>query len=576
MFLQYYQDELAWLREMGKELSAARPDLARHLGEPGADPDVERLLEGFAFLTGRVRQKLDDEFPELTHGMLDMLCPHYLRPIPSLAILQCKPKPTMQAPGLVLPRGSLVESIPVDGTRCRFRTVADHPASPLELIGVDFVPGHPATLKLRLRAHPRRSAAELAGKPLRVHLAGDPAVARALHVALCHYRATATARSLGGNAAARTVAVDVRPAGLAEAEAALPTPGGSFPGFRLLQEYLAFPERFAFVDVFGLDVAAGGANEFELAIAFRELPAAMPPVTTANLLLDCVPIVNLFEHDADPIRAVAGRTEYRIRPAGTDPTHYEVHGVRTVAGRVRGSAEVQEYEPFFRFGPHDRRSGRFYQLRRLDAPNGVGSDLHLRLCNQDPGGWADLETLSVDLLCTNRDLPTKLRPGEISKPGPETSAAFNFQSLGTPTAPVPPPLGDEVHWRLLAHLTLDVRRLADVDSLRTALALYDFRARVDRQAKRRLDNLLAAIERVEVQRGVELLDGVPIQGAVVRLHVDEAKAGSDGEVYLLGTVLGEFFAQHVTINSFARLQVHCTGHREVFTWPARVGRKIAL
>ena len=141
---------------------------------------------------------------------------------------------------------------------------------------------------------------------------------------------------------------------------------------------------------------------------------------------------------------------------------------------------------------------------------------------------------------------------------------------------MPPPLGDEVHWRLLAHLTLDVRRLADVDSLRTALALYDFRARVDRQAKRRLDNLLAAIERVEVQRGVELLDGVPIQGAVVRLHVDEAKAGSDGEVYLLGTVLGEFFAQHVTINSFARLQVHCTGHREVFTWPARVGRKIAL
>jgi type VI protein secretion system component VasA len=64
MFAKYYQDELAWLREMGTELAAARPEMARFLAEPGADPDVERLLEGFAFLTGRIRQKLDDEFPE--------------------------------------------------------------------------------------------------------------------------------------------------------------------------------------------------------------------------------------------------------------------------------------------------------------------------------------------------------------------------------------------------------------------------------------------------------------------------------------------------------------------------------
>ena len=129
MFAKYYQDELAWLREMGAELAAARPDMARYLGEPGADPDVERLLEGFAFLTGRIRQKLDDEFPELTHGFMDMFCPHYLRPIPSMAILQITPKPNQNVAGVVVPRGTPIDSKPVDGTRCRFRTVAEHRAA---------------------------------------------------------------------------------------------------------------------------------------------------------------------------------------------------------------------------------------------------------------------------------------------------------------------------------------------------------------------------------------------------------------------------------------------------------------
>ncbi|MDU3889721.1 MAG: type VI secretion system baseplate subunit TssF, partial [Serratia liquefaciens] len=42
--------------------------------------DVERLLEGFAFLTGRLRQKLDDELPELSHSLMHLLWPNYMRP----------------------------------------------------------------------------------------------------------------------------------------------------------------------------------------------------------------------------------------------------------------------------------------------------------------------------------------------------------------------------------------------------------------------------------------------------------------------------------------------------------------
>jgi len=576
MFAKYYQDELAWLREMGAELAAARPEIARYLGEPGADPDVERLLEGFAFLTGRIRQKLDDEFPELTHGFMDMFCPHYLRPIPSMAMLQITPKPNQNTSGATVPRGTLIESAPVDGTRCRFRTTADFEAAPCELVDVSLQVGHPSTLSLRLRARGRGGFNELASRPLRLHLAGDPQVSRALYVALANYLQGAVARPAAGSGPETRLDVRVAAAGLAEEEAALQLPTGAFRGFRLLQEYFAFPERFLMLDVHGLGAAAARGSDLRVDFEFRELPENMPPVGKGNVLLDCVPIVNLFPHDADPIRAQAGRTEYRIRPSGKQSAHYEVHTVTKVGGRVRGAPKQEAYHSFFAFDTRDRTSGRFYQLRRGESLQAAGSDLFVRLGASDPEHWSELDTISVETLCTNRDLPTRLGPGDIGQPTPETPGAFTYRSVGSPSAPVQPPIGDEVHWRLLAHMTLNLRRLADRESLCTALALYDFRARTDRQARRRLDNLLAAIADVGQQRGIELLDGVPVNGSEMRVTIDEEKAGGEGEVFLLGTVLSEFLAQYVSLNSFQRLRVHCTGNNEIYQWPSRIGRRLTL
>ena len=570
MFAKYYQDELAWLREMGAELAAARPEMARFLGEPGADPDVERLLEGFAFLTGRIREKLDDEFPELTHGFMDMFCPHYLRPVPSMAILQVSPKPNMNSAGVVLPRGTLIDSTPVDGTRCRFRTAADMTPAPVELAEVELKIGHPSTLRLRLQAR-GGGLSSLGDQPLRLHLAGDSQVSRALFVALSHHVAAVRSPSgAGGNA--QTLDVSIRPGGLGEHEAAIDMPAGAFRGFRLLQEYFAFPERFLFVDLFGVNRAQGD----ELIFEFKDLPDNMPPVSKNNVLLDCVPIINLFPHDADPVRAQAGRTEYRIRTSGKDCNNYEVHTVTSVTGRVRGAAKQETYHPFFAFEARGRSSGRFYQLRRRESLQATGSDVFVRLGAEDPENWSELDTISIDLTCTNRDLPTKLRPGDINVPTPDTPGAFTYRSIGSPSAPISPPSGDEVHWLLLSHMTLNLRRLADRESLCAALSLYDFRARNDRQARRRLDNLMTAISETSCKRGTELLDGVPINGTEMHLSIDEENAGGEGETFLFGTILNEFLAQYVSLNSFSKLRIHCTSNNEVFAWTPRVGRRTTL
>jgi len=565
MFAKYYQDELAWLREMGAELAESRPEMARYLGEPGADPDVERLLEGFAFLTGRIREKLDDEFPELTHGIMDMFCPHYLRPIPSMAILQVTPKSKLSP----LRRGTLIDSKPVDGTRCRFRTVADFTPAPVTLEDVELRIGHPSKLVLRTKSR-GDGLSSLRDRPLRIHLTGDSQVSRALFVALCHHVARVTTSDATGTAS--TLNCTIRPGGMQESEAALEMPEGAFAGFRLLQEYFAFPERFLFIDIYGLDRATGD----DITIEFQALPDNMPPVNSGNVALDCVPIINLFQHDADPIRAEAGRSEYRIRPAGKESDNYEVHSITRVSGRVRNASKQETYQPFFAFEAKDRSSGRFYQLKRADKQLGTGTDTFLRLGAEDPDNWAELDTISIDIVCSNRDLPTQLRPGDISTPTSETPGGFTFRSIGTPSAPVAAPLGDEVHWRLLAHMTLNLRRLSDRESLCTALTLYDFRARTDRQAKRRLDNLMIAIVESSCERGTELLDGVPVNGSLMQVTIDDEKAGGEGETYLLGTILSEFLAQYVSLNSFSKLRIRCTSNNEVFTWPTRIGRQITL
>jgi len=120
-FNRYYQSELSALRQLGRQFSERNPALAPFLAESGQDPDVERLLEGFAFLTGRLRQKLDDELPELTHSLMHLLWPNYMRPMPAFSMLQFDPL-KHSGPDVCVARGTPVESAAVNGERCRFRT----------------------------------------------------------------------------------------------------------------------------------------------------------------------------------------------------------------------------------------------------------------------------------------------------------------------------------------------------------------------------------------------------------------------------------------------------------------------
>lgn len=579
MFNKYYQDELLYLRESGREFADANPEAARFLGQPGADPDVERMLEGVAFLTARLRQKLDDELPELTHSLTEMFWPHYLRPVPATATIQFSPLATAAGEIRPIPAGAYLDSAPVDGTRCRFATCYDVTLLPLELRSAELRREAPPRLSLAFDLPGKQPLDKLEIPSIRLHLAGEPAVTRPLYLALNRFVRRIVVRD--GSDAARRFELPpsaITPVGFDGRHAVLRGPGPGFSGFRLLQEYFTCPAKFMYLDLGGLAGLAGfaGSKSFTVDFELSRLPENMPPVSKANLLLHCTPAVNLFPHDADPIRLDRTRTEFPLRPTGDNPLHYDIYSVDKVSGLVVGSAEAREFRPQFKL-PRSARPGQiYYHVRR--HPPVVGSTQHLTLTFLEPAGAdrPNIETASIELTCSNGALPSRLEAGEINHKTQSSPLFAGFRSIGRPTPTVPAPLKDDLLWRLIAHLSLNYMSLLSVDALRSVVGLYNFRANFDRQAEQAHSRLLEGIRAVSGRTASLLFEGLPVRGIEVSLTLDEDLLGGEGELFFFASVLDRFFSQYVSLNSFSRLTVTGAKLAEVYSWPARIGNQTIL
>jgi len=584
VFNKYYQDELSFLREMGREFSLAHPDAAPYLSEAGADPDVERLLEGFAFLSGRIRQKLDDQFPEITHSLMQLLWPHYLRPVPAMTVVQFESLPQAMKEPHDIPRGTELESVPVDGTACRFRTVYDVRLEPVVQEGVEFRTETPPQLKLKFRISEGFLLKKTPISKLRLFLHGEPVVTRALYLCLQARLKRVVIKALDGTASGKTLELPptaVHPVGFKPEEGLFPMPLASFEGYRLLLEYFSFPSKFLFLDLTGLE-ALGGLGEFkafEVTFEMDRLPGSMPPLGAAGILTNCAPAVNLFKRDADPIRVDQERTEYKLWPSGAGAGHYEVYTVDAVIGLVKGTAKRREYRPFLGFDHSKAKESEdeaFYQTRMENSVASEGTETFISFASGGPETLLDIETLTIDLTCTNRQLPSKLKPGDIRIATPTSPTFARFKNIAKVMPSIPPPLGNDTFWRLLSHLTINFSSLSRVESLRSVIGLYNFRAMVDRQAEQANRLLLEGISKVEVTPALHLFRGDPVRGVGVNVELNEDGFAGEGDVYLFGTLLHEFFSLYASLNSFSQLTVRGTKFGEVYKWPPKAGGRITL
>jgi len=584
MLNRYYRDELNFLRQEGREFAQAYPHLSRFLSEPGDDPDVERLLEGFAFLTGRMREKVEDEFPELTHSLISMLWPNYLRPVPSTTIVRFDPRWHALGAGHLLPRGTALRSRPVQGTPCRFRTSHDVTLYPLEVAGVETARSRSRSqVTLQFAVHGEQTLADLRADPLRFHLGGDGYTARTLYLWLQHYLEGVDLDVAGER---RGLPADaISPVGFERDQSLLPYPRNSFQGYRILQEYLCVPDAFRFLDLRGLAAALPdeAASEFRLVFRFSRTLPRDARVGVENFQLHCTPAVNLFEQDADPIDLTGERAEYPILPSSRNPAHYEVYSVDAVegwlttgSGRFRG--EPRRYVPFESFQHQLERDrggdARYYRLRVRESVRNDGFSHDIAFVREDEVYRLEHhETVSLRLTCTNRQLPESLGVGDITDFADDTPSLVTARNITRPTPALRPQLDGGLLWTLISNLALNYLSLLHTDALRSVLRAYDFRALVDRQAERASQQRLAGIRAIDTVPVDRLHQGLPVRGMRSVVTLDEAAFGDEGGLYQFGCVLARFLALYASINAFHELQVVNLKNQECYTWKWQPGQQ---
>jgi type VI secretion system protein ImpG len=585
---RFYRDELSFLRLQGHEFAEANPQLTRFLSEQSNDPDVERLLEGFAFLTGKLREKVEDEFPELTHSLLNMLWPNYLRPVPSATIMRFDPKVGSITQRHPLARHSEVRSAPVGDsmspTQCRFQTCREVALYPMSMAHAGAEHSREvSTVTLALAIHSNQPLTEMGLDSLRLYLGGDTFTAQTLYLWLNH---CLTHLELEVNGVTIPVPTNsVRPVGFGADEAMLPYPKNAYPGYRILQEYLSFPEAFHFIDVAGLGKLLPGVQADEITLRFR-FNRTLPPdakVRNESFQLYCTPAVNLFQHEADPIDLNGRQTEYRVQPSTSNSAHYEVFSVDQVegwldnpVGQARG--EPRMYSPFESFQhqiERDRnRTALYYRMRVRDSVQGEGFNHFIAFVRGDESVCLNKhEAISLSLTCTNRQLPSLLAVGDICESTQDTPSFVSFRNITRPTATLRPTLDGSLLWTLVSNLSLNYLSLLDVDALRSVLRVYDFKALVDRQAERVSQQRLNGIEAIATQPVDRMYRGLPVRGIRSTLTLDQQAFASEGDLYLFGTVLSQFFALYASINAFHLLDVVNSENQERYTWTLQTGQQ---
>jgi type VI secretion system protein ImpG len=618
---EYYERELQHLHEMGAEFARQFPKIAARLGMRGievADPYVERLVEAFAFLAARIQLKLDAEFPRFTQQLLEMVYPHYLAPTPAMLVAQIHPEltETNLATGFRVPRGSLMHGMvgKEDDIACDFRTAQEVTLWPIQVAAAkyfSFAPDLPLAafperqtvrggVRLKLKATAGLKFNQIGIDRLRLYLSGADDVARRLYELAC-------ASSIGGMVVPTTrpapwveviPASHVQAAGFADDEALLPVTWRSFQGYRLLQEYFSFPQRFLFVDVAKLKgkIQRGTSDELELVLLFsRGDPMLEKVVDAANFSLFCTPAINLFPKRADRIPVSDSSHEFHVVPDRTRPMDFEVYEVAAVTGYGVGADSERSFLPFYAPGRDAdepdaayfavRRERRLFseqQKRSGGRTSYIGTEVFLSLVDPREAPYsADLRQLAVSTLCTNRDL-SLLMPLGLGKTDLVLDVAAPVSSIRAikgPSRPYAPLAEGASGWQFVSHLAMNYVALVDTDpeqgaaALRQILELYTSHG--EGVAKKQLEGI-KSVRAQPVTRRLPTPGPITFgRGLHIALHVDEV-AFEAGSAFLLGAVLERFFARHVSINAFTETSLRSATRGEVMRWVPRWGERPIL
>lgn len=495
--------------------------------------------------------------------------------------------------------------------------------------GSDATQGATSVVSFRLdKLAPAMAWVDALSHALTVYLDGEASQVSALREALCRkavcvmtqsapHQPWRLVRSVDG---AHDLAVPMS-MGFGDEEALIDWDQRSNPAYRLLTEYFAFPDKFNFVAIPNLrvwDAQSDGQQRTPEAVspgsiyvhvlikgvrADSDESRLLEAVSADNLVLGATPVINLFKQAADPIRVSHRAATWPVVVDGRKAYGYELYSLDRVF-RVRetgGGTAIDEVRPFFslqhddllfgeervedqellsRSGVHEG-SGRprclaYWQTERDEdmALHSPGHEVSISLVDAAFNPVVpSVDTLSLDVSATNRDLPSLLSSGTVGGDlfmeggGPAKEVCF----LRKPTQTWRFERGRGALWRLISHLSLNHLSLSGggVDALKEMLRLYDLpRSATNR---RQIDGVVA----IAFKPCTAWLPGEPfanfVRGTEVRITVDESSFVGIG-LGLFAAVLDRFFGLYVHANSFTKLTlVSARTQEEVLTCPPRNG-----
>lgn len=608
--LFYYERELTFLRQMGVEFAEKYPKIANRLTLEASqceDPHVERLLEAFAFLAARVHLKIDDQFPEITEAMLSIVYPHFIRPVPSMSIVELftdLENAGLMA-GMKVPRGTALQSRPVDGLPLRFQTAQEVTFWPLAVVGAQWkspdrltppprVTSAAAALRFELKLTGQSTFDKLQMQELRFYLNGESANVNTLYELLSNSCNQILLRDLAPNSRRPAIVLpssNLRAGGFETNEAILPYPKRSFEGYRLIQEYFHCPEKFFFFTLTGLEAlkTSGFRNGCEVVFLidrferFERMQQLEVTVDDKTIKLNCTPIINTFAQTAEPILLTQNKTEYQVVPDVRRRNAMEVFSIDEVLSANASTGDVTYFEPFYSYrhgGIRERRQTFWHAVRRPSNRRGDdGTEVSISLVDLlGKPMRPDFDALTVRTLCTNRDLPARMpvgnEMGDLESHGLASIRKAIVLRKMTPT--VRPPTGKGALWRLISHLSLNHLSLVEDgrDALQEILRLYEY------AGFQHLQKQIAGITELNSKREFARLiseNGITFaRGMAIDLELDEEQFVGAG-AYLFAAMLERFLALYTTMNSFTRLTVRSKQRKEVLgKWSPRAGRQILV
>ncbi len=603
----YYESELTFLRQIGAEFADKYPKIAsRLLLEPDRceDPHVERMLEAFALLAARVHLRIDDDFPQITESLLNILYPHYLRPVPSMTVAQfhTDPESGKLTTALKIPKGTVLYSRPVEGVPCKFRTSYDATLWPLKIAQAQWLTpdrirpalraSEAAVLRVELECFPDVSFEKLDLENLSFYLNGESAVVHALYELLCRNCVRILVRDpLKPKSPVRELSArNLQPMGFGENEDVLPYPRRSFTGYRLLQEYFSFPEKFFFMNLKGLSLLQGAGCTSKAELLFMISPFEQDgrhqrlevAVNDRTLRLACAPIINLFSQVAEPILVDQTRYQYPIIPDARRRQTMEIYSVDEVVSTDADSHETVTYHPLYseRHAVQGTSPAYWYISRSFSNRKGdEGTDVFLSLVDLSARPMQlDYDTVTVRCTCTNRDLVARLpfgsEAGDFEMSG--GAAIKRIVALHKPTRTLRPPLDGKTLWSLISHLSLNYLSIVDdgKEALQKILELYDFSDSAD--IKKQIGGISSVsskrhFTRVASDHGVGFA-----RGTRVEIEFDEEQFSGSG-AYLFASVLEKFLGLYTSMNSFTQLVARSRQRREALEeWAPRAGQSILI